>query len=83
MVKQMLFMDAPAHTRLRGLASKAFTPARVEQLRAHIQDIVERAARWIRGQTGEMDVIARFRRAAAGDRDRGNAGRSRPAITPS
>ena len=26
MVKQMLFMDAPAHTRLRGLASVAFTP---------------------------------------------------------
>src|SRR5450631_2138108 len=29
MVKQMLFMDAPAHTRLRGLASAAFTPQRV------------------------------------------------------
>src|SRR5215472_7842763 len=29
MVKQMLFMDAPAHTRLRGLASYAFTPGRV------------------------------------------------------
>ena len=41
MVKQMLFMDAPAHTRLRGLSSKAFTPARVEQLRGHIQDIVK------------------------------------------
>jgi cytochrome P450 len=27
MVKQMLFMDAPAHTRLRTLASSAFTPA--------------------------------------------------------
>src|SRR6476620_3792959 len=26
MVKQMLFMDAPAHTRLRSLASQAFTP---------------------------------------------------------
>src|ERR1700734_1728585 len=25
MVKQMLFMDAPAHTRLRALASSAFT----------------------------------------------------------
>src|SRR5205085_4171764 len=30
MVKQMLFMDAPAHTRLRGLASAAFTPAKIE-----------------------------------------------------
>src|SRR3979411_1696056 len=41
MVKQMLFMDAPDHTRLRGLASTAFTPARVEILRAHIQEIVD------------------------------------------
>src|SRR6187397_2967495 len=39
MVKQMLFMDAPAHTRLRGLASAAFTPAKVEVLRGHIQVI--------------------------------------------
>src|SRR5919204_3386464 len=41
MVKQMLFMDAPAHTRLRSLASKAFTPARVEVLRTHIQQIAD------------------------------------------
>src|SRR5258708_32365596 len=32
MTKQMLFMDAPAHTRLRGLASMAFTPARVKAI---------------------------------------------------
>src|SRR5215472_7471763 len=42
MVKQMLFLDAPAHTRLRSLASSAFTPARVELLRAHIQQIADR-----------------------------------------
>src|ERR1700730_7387662 len=41
MVKQMLFMDAPDHTRLRGLASMAFTPARVEVLRSHIQEIMD------------------------------------------
>src|SRR6476619_2382020 len=41
MMRQMLFMDAPAHTRLRGLASMAFTPARVEVLRSHIRDIVD------------------------------------------
>jgi len=41
MVRQMLFLDAPAHTRLRGLASVAFTPRRVERLRAHIQEIVD------------------------------------------
>src|ERR1700745_2091450 len=39
MVKQMLFLDAPAHTRIRRLASHAFTPQRVEVLRAHIRDI--------------------------------------------
>src|SRR5882672_3153511 len=38
MVKQMLFMDAPDHTRLRSLSSTAFTPARVEVLRAHIRN---------------------------------------------
>src|SRR6266404_3920715 len=35
MVKQMLFLDPPTHTRIRGLASFAFTPQRVEILRNH------------------------------------------------
>ena len=59
MVKQMLFMDAPAHTRLRSLASKAFTPARVEQLRSHIGEIVNRLLDEIEPK-GSMDVIADF-----------------------
>jgi amino acid adenylation domain-containing protein len=59
MVKQMLFMDAPAHTRLRSLAAKAFTPARVEQLRDHIRDIVNRLLDDIEPK-GSMDVIADF-----------------------
>src|SRR5437016_9672429 len=42
MVRQMLFMDPPDHTRLRALASAAFTPRRVERLRFHIQEIAER-----------------------------------------
>jgi len=57
MVRQMLFLDAPAHTRLRGLASKAFTPARVEILRAHIEEIVESLLDQLRGKD-RMDVIA-------------------------
>ena len=79
MVKQMLFMDAPAHTRLRGLASKAFTPARVEVLRAHIQEIVDRLLDAV-AANGAMDVIARSGRTVACNRYRGDAGRSGGAI---
>src|SRR5881296_3476921 len=57
MVKQMLFMDAPAHTRLRGLAAAAFTPARVEVLRAHIQEIMDDLVDAVEDK-GRMDVIA-------------------------
>jgi cytochrome P450 len=42
MVKQMLFLDAPAHTRLRRLAGAAFQPVQVNKLRQHIQDIADR-----------------------------------------
>ncbi len=41
MVRQMLFLDPPAHTRVRRLASVAFTPRRVQRLRAHIEQITE------------------------------------------
>lgn len=61
MVKQMLFLDAPAHTRLRSLASSAFTPGRVRVLRSHIQQIADRlldAA--MDRRSGEMDIIAEF-----------------------
>jgi amino acid adenylation domain-containing protein len=57
LMKQMLFMDAPAHTRLRGLASKAFTPARIEELREHIREIVDRLLEGIE-PNGGMDVVA-------------------------
>ena len=59
MVKQMLFLDAPAHTRLRGLASTAFTPRRVELLRGHIQEIADSLLDRVAG-AGRMDVIADF-----------------------
>lgn len=57
MVKQMLFMDAPDHTRLRGLASTAFTPARVEALRSHIREILDNLMEPLL-DAGHMDVIA-------------------------
>ncbi|HEX5121123.1 MAG TPA: cytochrome P450 [Pseudonocardiaceae bacterium] len=37
-----LFQDPPAHTRLRGLVSKAFTPRRVEALRPYVTSLLER-----------------------------------------
>jgi pimeloyl-[acyl-carrier protein] synthase len=61
MVKQMLFLDAPAHTRLRSLASNAFTPARVRVLRSHIQQIADTLIDTaLAAQPGQMDIIADF-----------------------
>jgi cytochrome P450 len=59
MAKQMLFMDAPTHTRLRKLCSTAFTPRRVDAMRSHIQDITERLLDDVVAK-GRMDVIADF-----------------------
>jgi len=56
MVKQMLFMDPPEHTRLRSLASQAFSPARVAVLRSHIREIVNRLVDAVQNQ-GQMDII--------------------------
>ena len=56
MVRQMLFLDPPAHTRLRALASAAFTPRRVEALRSHIQEIVDRLLEAAL-PAGRMDVM--------------------------
>jgi cytochrome P450 len=39
MVKQMLFLDPPAHTRLRSLAASVFSPRRVKVLGEQIQSI--------------------------------------------
>jgi pimeloyl-[acyl-carrier protein] synthase len=59
MVRQMLFLDAAAHTRLRSLASHAFTPRRVAVLREHIADIAERLLDAV-APRGRMDMIADF-----------------------
>jgi len=57
LVRQMLFLDPPAHTRVRRLAAQAFSPKRVERLRGHIADIVERLLDDVQA-LGSMDVIA-------------------------
>lgn len=59
MVKQMLFMDAPMHTRIRSLASFAFTPNRVAVLRDRIGRVADRLLARVLDH-GEMDVIAQF-----------------------
>jgi cytochrome P450 len=59
MVKQMLFMDAPMHTRIRSLASFAFTPSRVAVLRDRIVRVADRLLARVL-EAGEMDVIAHF-----------------------
>jgi cytochrome P450 len=59
MVRQMLFLDPPDHTRLRALASAAFTPRRVERLRLHIQEIMHGLLDALVSR-GQMDLIADF-----------------------
>jgi cytochrome P450 len=58
-MKQMLFMDPPAHTRLRNLAAQVFTPYRMEMLRAHIKSIVSSLLNKVE-TSGRMDVIKDF-----------------------
>lgn len=59
MIQQMLFLDPPAHTRIRSLAACAFTPQRVSALRSRIEaltkELLDRAA-----EQGRMDLIADF-----------------------
>ena len=57
MVKQMLFLDPPAHTRIRSLASAAFTAGRVEALRSHIRDITKSLLGNL-AANGRMELIA-------------------------
>ncbi len=59
LTKQMLFLDPPAHTRIRTLAAEAFMPARVEALRAHIQEIANFLLDKVQAR-GKMEVIADF-----------------------
>ena len=61
MVKQMLFRDGAAHSRLRKLAAGAFMPARVRVLRDRIQEIATRLIDDIQARgTGRMDLLADF-----------------------
>lgn len=59
LTRQLLFLDPPDHTRLRGLVSRAFTPRMVEKLRPHIQQLVDEllAPALL---TGQIEAISEF-----------------------
>jgi hypothetical protein len=59
MVRQMLFLDPPQHSRVRKLAGAAFTPRRVERLRSHIEDIADSLLDEVASAAG-MDVMEDF-----------------------
>lgn len=54
--KTMFYADPPYHTHLRGLVNKAFTPRAVEQMRPHVQRIVDSLLDAVQAK-GRMDVI--------------------------
>jgi cytochrome P450 len=53
------FLDAPDHTRVRGLVSKAFTPRRVEALTPWIESTAEQLASGL-GDDGAFDLLHAF-----------------------
>jgi len=57
--KVLLFMDAPDHTRLRRLISKAFTPRSIDRLRPRIIELTEKLLTPLRA-AGRFDVINDF-----------------------
>ena len=59
MVQQMLFLDPPSHSRIRGLAACAFTPARVSALKDRIQQLADKLLDAAAAK-GSMDVLADF-----------------------
>lgn len=53
---QLLFLDPPDHTRLRGLMSKAFTPRLVEAMRPRVAALAASLLGAVR-EAGKMEVI--------------------------
>jgi cytochrome P450 len=55
--KWLVFLEPPDHTRLRGLASKAYSAGVVERMRPQIQKIVDELIGKVRN-TGFMDIVS-------------------------
>src|SRR3984893_18613322 len=56
LMRNMLDLDAPDHTRLRGLVHKVFTPRLIENLRQRIQDLTDELLNRVHNQE-RMDLI--------------------------
>src|SRR5688500_1588581 len=52
----MLSLDPPAHTRMRNLVNKAFTPRVVERIRPHIEEIADELLDAL-PEPGRIDVV--------------------------
>jgi len=59
MPHQLLFLNPPDHSRIRGLVSKAFTPRLLEGMRPHIQEIADEFLDAIE-PAGRMELIHDF-----------------------
>ena len=59
LTRMMLFLDPPAHTRIRGLVARAFNARRIEALRGRIEAVVDGLIDRVIDQGG-MCVIADF-----------------------
>jgi cytochrome P450 len=57
--RQMLFLDPPDHTRLRGLVAKAFTPRVVDAMRPRIQQVAGELLDAVQAN-GRMNVVLDF-----------------------
>lgn len=61
MLKQLLFIDPPSHSRIRSMCSSAFTPRRMEHMRGHLTQMAHQLVDKV-AATGNMDLVADFAR---------------------
>jgi pimeloyl-[acyl-carrier protein] synthase len=59
MQRQLLFIDAPDHTRIRSVCAAAFTPRRIAHLGDSIQCIADSLVDTVMAK-GQMDIVADF-----------------------
>ncbi|WP_374776265.1 cytochrome P450 [Streptomyces sp. NBC_01310] len=60
LVRHLLNVDPPDHTRLRRLVHKGFTPRRIESLRGRIQQITDDLLDHMEGLEGPVDLLQEF-----------------------